>query len=157
MTDRNRWLSLDLGDRRTGVALSDPGGILASPIGRIDAKDVPTLGRKLVILLQGLEGDGLTEGSESFCGLVVGLPLNQEGLESPRSLKARDWGEQIAKLLDLPVRFIDERFSTRRVEAADIEAGQKAKKAKAKKDARSAAEILQGFLDSMRENERRGQ
>ncbi len=79
-TWRRRWLAVDLGDRRVGLALSDPMGMIASPAGHIERR----AGKRppLTALLE----KAAELGAEGF---VVGLPLDQQGEDTPRALEAR--------------------------------------------------------------------
>ena len=85
-----------------------------------------------------------------MAGLVCGVPLGPLGDETERSQLARDAGAEAGRILGLPVYFVDERYSTRRIMSADRETGRSEKEGRADIDARAAAEILQGFLDSRR-------
>jgi putative Holliday junction resolvase len=96
-------MAIDLGDRRIGLAISDPSGTIASPAGFVErrAGKRPPLTALLAKAVE-LEAEGF----------VVGLPLDQHGEDSPRALEARRLAEELAKRTGLPTRLVDERFTT---------------------------------------------
>jgi len=134
-----RLLGLDVGDKTVGLALSDPGLSVASPITTIRrtkfAADATAL-----LKLAAERGVG---------GLVIGLPLNMDGSEGPRCQSVRQFAANLLKLKDMPILFWDERMSTMAVEremiAHDVT---RAKRDKAV-DQAAAAYILQGALDAL--------
>jgi len=138
-----RILGLDPGERRVGVALSDPTGTIASPHQYIDRRT------------QSLE-DELRELCvvEEISLIVVGLPINLDGSEGASAGKARAIGEIAAEATGLTVEFQDERFTSHTAETALISGGVKRKKRKEKRDQVAAAVMLQAYLDK-RGNERR--
>ena len=97
------WLGVDVGTVRVGVARSDPHGILASPLVTLprDARDDTDL-RTLA---------GLVREHEAV-GVVIGLPRTLRGRDGPSVLMAREYGERLAELVDVPVRHVDERLTT---------------------------------------------
>jgi putative Holliday junction resolvase len=169
-----RWLAVDIGDVRTGVAISDEGAILATPIGTVVARtkellcaeaqtflenfiasnlDIPSISMltgESPQLKRREHDEGRLDVCDLFAGIVVGLPLNQSGGESARAAKVREWGDLLADSLGLAAHFVDERYTTRRMIAADRAIGRRAADGRANIDARAAAEILQSFLDAKR-------
>ncbi|MEP0813774.1 MAG: Holliday junction resolvase RuvX [bacterium] len=145
-----RFLALDIGSVRTGVAVSDSGGVLASPAGTIEASDFKEIAAELGRLLESLAKEGRIEGTRDFAAIIVGLPLGKSGEETERTTNIRIIGELLAADFGLPVHFVDERYSTRRMKAADRESGRREMKGRENIDARAAAEILQGWLDARR-------
>ena len=100
---RARLMAIDLGDRRVGLAISDPTGTIASPAGFIERR--PGKRPPLTALLAKaaeLEAEGF----------VVGLPLDANGEDSPRALEARRLADELAKRTGLSARLVDERFTT---------------------------------------------
>ena len=85
---------------------------------------------------------------ESIVGLVVGLPLNMDGSDSPRTQSVRAFARNLAPL-DLPILLWDERWSTQAVERAMISADVSRSKRAEKVDALAAAHILQGAIDAL--------
>ena len=103
MTKLARWLAIDLGDRRVGLAISDPEGMIASPAGFVERR--PGKRPPLTALLE-------RAAALEARGFVVGLPLDQQGEDSPRALEARRLAEELSKRTGLPARMVDERFTT---------------------------------------------
>ena len=85
---------------------------------------------------------------EHVVGLVVGLPLNMDGSDSPRTQSVRAFARNLAPL-DLPILLWDERWSTQAVERAMIEADVSRARRAEKVDALAAAHILQGAIDAL--------
>jgi putative Holliday junction resolvase len=134
-----RLLGLDLGEKTIGLALSDPGLMVASPVSTI---------RRVKFTLDAQELLKLVEARQ-VGGLVLGLPLNMDGTEGPRCQSVRQFAANLTKLKDLPILFWDERLSTVAVEremiSADLSRGKRAKVV----DQAAAAFILQGVLDAI--------
>lgn len=134
-----RYLGVDIGKKRTGLAISDPTGLIARPLEVVaGGADAAALGRALRPIVD----------REEVEGLVVGLPLRMGGEEGPEAVHARAVGVHLARAFGLPVQMWDERLST--VEATDrlIEAGLGREERKDQLDKVAAALILQDFLDS---------
>ena len=135
-----RVLGIDFGERRIGLALSDPTGTLASPL--------PTLKRRagkrppLATLM------GIVE-SNQVEALVFGLPLTLRGEESDWTHQIRKVGADLSRRTGVPVYFVDERFTSVRAERAIRSLGLPKKKREEKErvDAAAAVLILQGWLD----------
>jgi putative Holliday junction resolvase len=102
-TRRRRWMAIDLGDRRVGIAVSDPLGMIASPAGHVErrAGKRPPLTAILARATE-LEAEGF----------VVGLPLDEAGEDTPRAAEARRLGHELGTRTGHPVELVDERFST---------------------------------------------
>jgi putative Holliday junction resolvase len=98
-----RWMAIDLGDRRVGLAISDPSGTIASPAGFIERR----AGKRppLTALLAKAQELGAL-------GFVVGLPLDQHGAETARAAEARRLATELEKKTALPTQLVDERFTT---------------------------------------------
>jgi len=156
-----RSLGLDVGDKRTGVAISDPQGILATPLTVLVSKDEDALIDEILKLVEQYKAE---------C-VVVGLPrrLNGElGKQADKVTAFADklsWRAKQSNLNQFDVQLWDERLSTKAAERLKAEAGGKGRKVrsrakrgaknhsfsvKAELDAIAAAFILQGFLDSHR-------
>ena len=135
--ERGRLLAIDYGERRVGLAISDPTGTIASPAGvivRRAGKRPPVA--EIVRRAEALEARGF----------VMGLPLDGNGDETPRSIEARAVAADLSKRTGLPVEFIDERFSTAAALRAVHEMGQKSRDRKHDIDALAASVILQQAL-----------
>jgi putative holliday junction resolvase len=133
-----RTLAIDLGARRTGLALSDAGGKLATPY---DVLQGPALEPILELIK-----------SEDVQRIVVGLPLNMDGTRGPAAEQAIKFGQQLATRAGRKVIYVDERLSSFQAEqdvTARRRGGEKiTRKAKKQRlDAIAAAQFLQEFLD----------
>jgi putative Holliday junction resolvase len=136
-TDRGRLLAIDYGERRVGLAISDPTGTIASPAGAIlrrAGKRPPVA--EIVRRAQALEARGF----------VIGLPLDGNGDETPRCAEARVVAGELSRRTGLPVEFIDERYSTATALRAIREMGGSSKDRKSDVDSLAATVILQQAL-----------
>ena len=159
-----RSLGLDVGDKRTGVAISDPQGILATPLTVLVSKDEDALISEILKFVEQYKAE---------C-IVVGLPRRLNGEMGKQASKVTafadklSWRAKRSNLNQLDVQLWDERLSTKAAERLKTEAGGKGSKlrsrakrgakhhslsVKAEVDAIAAAFILQGFLDSLRDKE----
>jgi putative Holliday junction resolvase len=140
-----RILGLDPGERRIGIAVSDPTGTIASPHGFADTR----------------AGDPL-EAITVLCGdlgvdvIVIGLPLRLDGSEGPAAQRSRDLGTALSDRSGIEVAYHDERFTTVTAEDALIEGGMRRKQRKTKRDQVAAAVMLQGYLDARAHDGRHG-
>ena len=134
-----RMLALDVGDRRIGLAISDPTGLLASPLGVVErgTSDVDTIVQT-----------ALDSGVTAF---VVGLPLTLAGDSGSQAGKVRGFIRDLRTHTDLPVHTVDERLST--VQAQRLlrqSSGRRRNRDRGRIDASAAAVLLQSYLDSRR-------
>ncbi|WP_246449152.1 Holliday junction resolvase RuvX [Sphingomonas sabuli] len=129
---------LDVGTRTIGVASCDSGWSFAGPLETIRR----TKFTKDLEQLRGLLA------RERYAGVVVGLPLNMDGSDSPRTQSVRAFARNLAPL-ELPVLLWDERWSTQAVERAMIAADVSRARRAEKVDALAAAHILQGAIDAL--------
>jgi len=129
---------LDVGTRTIGLAVCDAGWAFAGPSETIRRTKFTNDLRLLSSFVS----------SQSIRGLVVGLPLNMDGTDSPRTQSVRAFARNLAPL-DLPVLLWDERWSTQAVERAMIDADVSRAKRAEKVDALAAAHILQGAIDAL--------
>lgn len=102
-TWRRRWLAVDLGDRRVGLALSDPTGTIASPAGHLERR----AGKRPP--LTALLARAHELAAEGF---VVGLPLDERGEDTPRAAEARRLALELSTRTGHPAELVDERFTT---------------------------------------------
>ena len=138
---------LDIGDARTGVAISDELGIAAHPLCTIHRKS-----RKAVLAeLQELVTAHKVER------IVVGLPLQLDGETGTQARKVKRFAERLAQQVNLPIVFWDESFTT--FEAAQILRGTKKRRKKRKQviDQVAAVLILEGYLEELRNSRGKGQ
>ncbi len=136
-TKGQRLLSLDLGTKTIGLAISDSLWAIASPLKTLKrtkfTKDVE-------ILISLCE-------KEEIGGLVLGLPLNMDGTEGPRAQSTRAFQKNLEKLTDLSITYWDERLSTFAAEQALLEADTSRAKRAERIDSIAATIILQGALE----------
>jgi putative holliday junction resolvase len=136
-SDRGRLLAVDYGERRIGLAISDPTGTIASPAGHI----VRRLGKRPPIA----EIIRRAEALEAR-GFVLGLPLDEAGEDTPRVAEVRRIGLELERRTGLPVELIDERFTTAAALRAVRELGGSTKGRKGDVDALAATILLQHAL-----------
>ena len=136
-----RILALDIGERRIGVAVSDPSGTLATSVSvikrrsrREDFAAVAELVRRY--------------GVEK---VIVGLPRSMDGTIGPQARRVERYAAALAKALDVPVVLWDERLSTVSAERLMREAGLGEEERRARVDAVAAAVILQDYLDAQQD------
>lgn len=133
-----RLLAIDLGDRRTGVAVGDDGTGIVTPLTVLDIPRGDRLLDAVVIAIVQQDPDAL----------VVGLPLNMDGTEGPRAKLTREFGAMLATRSSLPIHYQDERLTSDAAERRLAGSGRTHKQKKAIRDALAAAEILRDFLGS---------
>lgn len=134
-----RWMALDHGTKRIGVAFSDELEILATPF-EVLANDGEAALARLARLAR----------EEDAQGLLVGLPKHKDGAESATAPLARAFGEALAGRTGLPLRFADEHLSSAAADQLLAARGVKPKDRKARLDAAAAAVILDAFLAERR-------
>jgi putative Holliday junction resolvase len=133
-----RYLGLDVGNRRIGVAVSDELGLTAQPVMTLERKrsrrdDLRSLAR----LCRRFE----------VAGIVVGNPLNLNGGASPQAEKTQAFAAELGELTGLPIHLWDERLTTHEAHRLLYKAGRKRQEHKRVVDQVAAVMILQGFLD----------
>ena len=136
-SDRGRLLAVDYGERRIGLAISDPTGTIASPAGHI----VRRAGKRPPIA----EIIRRAEELEAR-GFVLGLPLDEAGEDTPRVAEVRRIGVELERRTGLPVELVDERFTTAAALRAVRELGGSTKGRKGDVDALAATVLLQHAL-----------
>lgn len=140
-----RVLGIDFGERRIGVALSDPTGTIASPhetVHRRTGKRMPLASLERIARRHEVER------------VVVGLPLDPSGAENDWCARVREAGDELARRLGVPVAYVDERMTSVRAERAvrGIGLPRSKREEKDRIDAAAAALILQAWLDRGRES-----
>jgi putative holliday junction resolvase len=147
MLPRGRRLGVDVGKVRVGVALSDPDGILASPLVTVPrdmgaaADSVPADIAELARLVREHEA----------VQVVVGLPVRLDGSEGIAAIDIRAYAERLARAVGhVPVVLADERMSTVVASRRLAERGVRGKRQRAVVDQAAAMEILQSWLDAQR-------
>lgn len=135
-----RALGVDFGERRIGIAVSDPTGVVATPLDTLQrrAGKRPPLAR-MEVIARAYEVEHV----------VVGLPLSLDGTETAWCAEVRSMGESLARRLGVEVSFVDERFTSvraeRAVRAVGLPKGERERKERV--DAAAAQLILQAWLD----------
>jgi putative holliday junction resolvase len=138
-----RFLGLDVGSKRIGVAVSDELGLLAQPVLTLTRKRNPKDDLKaLARLCRRYE----------CVGVVVGDPLHLSGEISGQAAKVRAFGEELAALTGLPLHLLDERLSSREAHEILYAAGKRRQEHKPLVDQVAAVLILQSFLDARGKN-----
>jgi putative holliday junction resolvase len=133
-----RLAGLDVGTKTIGLATCDASWTYATPAETIHrAKFTTDLGKLRSFIAK-----------HGILGLVVGLPLNLDGSDSPRTQSVRAFARNLGPL-GLPILLWDERWSTVAVERAMIEADMSRARRAEKVDAHAAAHILQGAIDAL--------
>ena len=141
---RSRILALDVGDRRIGLACSDPTGILASPIGVYRRKDLSTDVEYIVSLVD----------ERGVDRVVVGLPVNMNGSEGSQAQKTRGFAEALIER-GLMVDFLDERLTTVEATRILLDQGMKRKHIESHVDEAAATLILESYLNRRRRRSKR--
>lgn len=138
-------LALDIGGARTGIAVSDRTGRIASPVKVLPAAEVESVARTFRMVLEDYEPDVI----------VCGLPQTMAGEEGPQATRIREVAGRISRATGLPVEFVDERLSSTEAKRILREQGLSEKQMRGKVDMISASLFLQAWLDSQRRKEDR--
>ena len=130
-----RYLAIDYGDKRTGLAICDAEEMIASPLTVIHGQ------KDLLKKIKDIVED------EKVNAIVLGLPLNMDDSQGPQAKLVLKFADQLKAHIDIPLHFQDERLSTfsaeEKLAAADFTRGKKKKRL----DAVAAAQILDAFLE----------
>ncbi len=135
-----RLLGLDIGMKTIGMALSDTTLMLATPLDTIRRTRFRDDAKRILAEIE----------RHQVGGIVVGLPVSLDGSEGARAQGVRQVARNLLALIDLPLVFWDERFSTAAVEREMIAADLSRKRRAELSDKVAAAYILQGLLDRLR-------
>jgi putative Holliday junction resolvase len=133
-----RYLAIDYGHKRTGLAICDAAETIVSPLTVIhDQKD---LLKKIADIVE----------TEKVEAIILGLPLNMNDSQGPQAKRVFNFADQLQRYIDIPIYFQDERLSTfgaeEKLASADFTRGKK----KRRLDAVAAAQILEAFLEQKR-------
>ena len=132
-----RSLGLDVGDRRIGVAISDPSGIVASPLTIIERKnDVADVEAIADIIRR-----------NKVSHIIVGLPLAADGGFGIQAEKVKEFTKRLREKVNVPLDYRDESFSTDSARKLMLQTKSKKERRNTRDDAIAAAFILQHFLD----------
>ncbi|MHC3000294.1 Holliday junction resolvase RuvX [Microbacterium sp. HJ5] len=132
---RGTRLGIDVGRARVGVARCDPDGLLATPVETV-ARDDGSVARIVALAVE-----------YSAVELLVGLPLNLRGEDTPSTADAREFAGALAEASALPVRLVDERLSTVSAHAALRESGRSQRSSRTIVDQVAAVVLLQQAID----------
>lgn len=135
-----RYLGVDYGDARTGLAVSDASGLLAGALGYIKAGGMRGMAQAVAEAAQ----------KENVVRIVIGLPRNMDGSEGFRAEAVRRFCELLAEETDIPLDLMDERLSTCEAHRYLSATGKNGRKRKDVVDSLSAQIILQDYLDRER-------
>ena len=138
-----RLAGIDYGTVRIGIAISDAGQTIASPLDNYNRRNQQLDDRYFVEMVK----------QESVVGLVVGLPVHLSGDESQKSNEARQFGKRLGQLTGLPVAYFDERFTSAHAEQLLQASGLTKKKRKQRLDKLAAQILLTAYLESTRQGE----
>ena len=134
----SRSLGIDYGERRVGLAISDPLNIFAKPFKTIDRKIHPDFINEILIVIN----------ENSIQNIVVGIPFNMKGEDSKQTIIVREFVKDLELQTERPVFLQDERLSSKSAEQSLILQKKSPSKNKAQIDSTAACLILQEFLDS---------
>jgi putative holliday junction resolvase len=139
-----RFLGIDYGQRRIGLALSDASGTLARPWKTMAREGNPSqVATAITTLVTGLIGE-----EDGLAGVVIGLPRSLDGTPTDLTAAVTRLADAVRTRLEIPVAMQDERLSSREAESMLAHRLKDWRERKARLDAASAAVILQDFLDS---------
>ena len=137
MSNRGPILGVDLGEKRIGLAVSDPAGSIAFPAGFVNSHG---RARDLMALREVIEERGIVR-------IVIGLPIHLDGRASPGSEAARKFADALGEATDLPVDLLDERWTTQAAELSLSETKGGRKKRREAVDAVAATLLLRTYLE----------
>ena len=133
-----RILALDIGEKRVGVAVSDPDERVASPVCVLAADEVLANGRSFRVVLEDWEPELL----------LCGLPMTLSGEEGPQAERVRKFAATVANNIGIPLEFADERLSSAEAKRSLREKGLSEKAMRGKVDMIAASIFLQSWLDA---------
>lgn len=138
-----RYLAIDHGDKRTGLAVCDKSETLVTPHSVIETSKSAELIRRIVDVIE----------SEQVEAIVLGLPFNMDDTEGPRAKAVRTFAAALSDQIDSPIYFHDERLSSFEAEEQTRTFELTRKKKKKRLDALAAAAILRSFLDTKEQSD----
>ncbi len=132
-----RYLGIDYGEKRVGLAVSDPTLTIAQPYKTIIFTSPMNLIAELTVVIKELD----------IKKVILGLPLTMKGTDSIKTREVREFGDKLIKVLDIPVFLFDERLSSVQAHTVLKQMGKQPSKNRLKVDQLAAQHILQAFLD----------
>jgi len=146
MPSSQRILALDLGEARIGVAVSDPLGLTAQPVGMIRTKSIKDALAQVAALV----------AQYSPQAVVLGLPINMDGTEGDQAAWVRQFGRRLAgRIAGVEIVYWDERLTSVASDALLADSGLTSRKRREYRDKIAAALILQAYLESRRPRDAR--
>lgn len=139
-----RYVAIDLGEKRTGIAVGDDVTHLASPVEVVEVSRSAEGGEALLRALT--KAIDKAVGVDSGSTMVVGLPLNMDGSEGPAAAQTRAFAARLAERTKLKLAFQDERLTSAAADWTMARSGLTRGEKKARRDALAACEILRDFL-----------
>jgi putative Holliday junction resolvase len=131
------WLGVDWGEKRVGLAVTDPSGTIASPLAVLNVKGDNAAVTGILELLS----------PRRVQKIVVGLPLSMDGSDSSQTIRVRKFAAKLARKSSLPVVFVDERLSSRQAERDLIGMGVRREKRRERVDSAAASLLLQAAME----------
>jgi len=132
-----KYLAIDYGLKRTGLAICDASETICSPLTVLDS--TKNLISKLAEII----------AKENIEAIVIGLPLNMDDTEGSQARAVREFADRLRKIIDIPIHFQDERLSSfaadEKLAMSDFSTAEK----KQRQDALAAADILETFLQNL--------
>lgn len=133
---KQRILALDLGEKSIGVAISDENWIIGSPLQVLEGGKFTKVAEQIIAIIKQF----------NIVGVVIGIPQNMDGTDSPKAQSHKQFGRNLQKLIDINICFYNERASTMQAEEILHAADFNYTKRKKLIDKMAASVILQGFL-----------
>ena len=130
-------MALDYGERRIGIALTDPEQLITFPYHTIDTKKTPDVVKEIVGIVK----------NQDVGSLIVGNPLNTHGTDSKKSKDIKTFVAMLSNHISIPITLWDESYTTRAAIALMNQANRKLKKNRDKVDQLAASLLLKDYLD----------
>jgi putative Holliday junction resolvase len=134
---KNRYLAIDYGEKRVGLALSDPTLTIAQSLDTVvyqSRKKLITILKEIII-------------QYNIKKIILGLPLTMKGSDSLKTVEVREFGAELENQIDIPLVFFDERLTSIQAQQIIRQFGKKPSKHRAKIDQIAARTLLQTYLD----------
>ena len=141
-----RYIAIDLGDKRTGLAIGDAQTRIVTPLTVLESPIAVRAGEQLLDDLAKAIAEQASPHAPAE--LVLGLPLNMDGTEGPRAKLVRDFAARLAQRTARTIHFQDERLTTADADWSMARSGMTRAEKKSKRDALAAAILLRDFLES---------
>ncbi len=133
----SRYLGIDFGEKRVGLAITDPTRLIAQPLETVVYKSRKEL---FLRLKKVIDDFGVIK-------IILGLPVSMNGSDSQKTREVRDFADDLIKQVSVPVDMLDERLTTVQANLLLQQLGKKASKSRDKVDQIAAQYILQTYLD----------